>query len=333
MQIYTFITLILLTGSSALAQPGAIVQLNNFGPPDRPFYYLSRDALAPAENDIQIQVLGGPVGGDLSPVINTHGANTFQIIDGYDGYFDAGSGYVPGVAAGAWADFEIRMWIGPDYGNAVLKGESDRWTQPTTAWDPSLSHSLPAKIVPLDMPAGIGIYLLAADYPPRIVQQPRSQTVLLGTDVTFEVQATVANSLEMELDYQWWHNGQPIPQANHSVFIMTQAQLKDAGEYWVTVSNPFGRSTSSQASLMVLEPSPLRLSAPGIRADAFRISFQTTIGSQYVVESADSPVGAEWQTVRRLSGNGRIITIEDKIQNTRQRFYRVRTLYDSRPLK
>ncbi|MCX6924578.1 MAG: immunoglobulin domain-containing protein [Verrucomicrobia bacterium] len=62
--------------------------------------------------------------------------------------------------------------------------------------------------------------------------------------------------------YQWYFNGVSIPEANSSSFQMSNAQLTDAGTYWVVVSSSdWGVHTSGSATLTVLTE-PIITSAP-----------------------------------------------------------------------
>jgi hypothetical protein len=88
--------------------------------------------------------------------------------------------------------------------------------------------------------------------------QPTSQTVVLGATATFWVGAN-ANPPPY---YQWYFNGVSIPGANGSSFQISNAQLTNAGTYWVVLSNPeWGVQVSASATLTVLEP-PIITHAP-----------------------------------------------------------------------
>jgi len=82
---------------------------------------------------------------------------------------------------------------------------------------------------------------------PVILQQPQSLTAVSGASATFTTEATGVN-----LSYQWLQQGYAIAGGNGNVLTITDlnATLHD-GNYTVTVSNAFGSTTSSVATLDV----------------------------------------------------------------------------------
>lgn len=92
--------------------------------------------------------------------------------------------------------------------------------------------------------------------PPAIAAHPQSQRVNAGSDVLFSVEA-VGNPL---LRYAWG-TGQYFPQrpsvlpgATNHTLLLTNVQAKDARAYWVRVTNAFGSTVSSNATLWVNHP-------------------------------------------------------------------------------
>jgi hypothetical protein len=83
---------------------------------------------------------------------------------------------------------------------------------------------------------------------PVIRTQPASQTVALGSDVTFSV---VPNSTGF-LRYTWSLNGSPIPGATNSSIIRSNVTSASAGLYSVRLDNIFGPTFSSNALLNLL---------------------------------------------------------------------------------
>ncbi|MGC9035951.1 MAG: immunoglobulin domain-containing protein, partial [Verrucomicrobiia bacterium] len=93
-------------------------------------------------------------------------------------------------------------------------------------------------------------YLTASTEPPTIIEQPQSQVVAVGGNVTFKVIASGA----APLSYQWHRNNQPLPNQTNSTLFIANVRQNVSGDYFVTVSNQSGATTSSVATLSVLYP-------------------------------------------------------------------------------
>ena len=84
-----------------------------------------------------------------------------------------------------------------------------------------------------------------------IVGQPASETVAVGDTAVF----TVTASGSAPLSYQWYFNSSLLSGGTNATLNLTNAQLTQAGNYWMVLSNPGGATTSSVAVLTVLSPS------------------------------------------------------------------------------
>lgn len=80
---------------------------------------------------------------------------------------------------------------------------------------------------------------------PAIVAQPQSQVVIAGTNASFSVKATGTPPLF----YQWRFNGGAISGTTNASYTRTNAQLGDAGNYTVRITNIAGNVTSDAAML------------------------------------------------------------------------------------
>ena len=85
---------------------------------------------------------------------------------------------------------------------------------------------------------------------PSITQQPASQSVMAGSDVTFTV---TANGTPV-LGYHWRHEGVEIAGATTTSVTIANVQFSDSGRYSVVVSNTAGQVTSTDAELTVTAP-------------------------------------------------------------------------------
>jgi hypothetical protein len=107
----------------------------------------------------------------------------------------------------------------------------------SASWEPDFSYSG-------------NIILVQAQ--PFITNQPQSQSVSAGSNVTFRVTAVG----ETPLTYQWQFNSTNISGASGTNYIRANSQSMDAGAYTVVVTNNFGSVTSAIATLTVTNANP-----------------------------------------------------------------------------
>ncbi len=84
--------------------------------------------------------------------------------------------------------------------------------------------------------------------PPTITAQPTNQTVQAGGTASFTVTAAGTPPLA----YQWNFNGTNIAGATNATFTFTNVQFSQAGNYAVSVTNAYGSTNSSNATLSVV---------------------------------------------------------------------------------
>ncbi len=120
---------------------------------------------------------------------------------------------------------------------------------------------------------------------PAILTGPLSQTVPVGSNVTFDVLASGTEPLA----YQWRYGGSALPGEIATNLNLANVQLTNAGDYDVVVTNNFGSVTSSVATLTVFEY-PMIVTAP--------MSKTVPVGSNatfYVVASGTDPLAYQWR--------------------------------------
>jgi hypothetical protein len=120
---------------------------------------------------------------------------------------------------------------------------------------------------------------------PAILTQPTNQTVIAGSDVSFEMEATGSGPL----NYQWRFNGANIADATNVSLEISGAQATDSGGYSVVVANIAGSSTSAVATLTILL-SPQIISNPD--------SLRAVLGSSAtfdVVASGSGTLNYQWR--------------------------------------
>ena len=149
--------------------------------------------------------------------------------------------------------------------------------------------------------------LAVASPVPVILTNPFPLTVGQGASATFTVVAGGASPLE----YQWRFNGNDITDAITNPFTLSSAQLADAGNYSVVVTNSAGSVTSSVAVLVVnpagnpaftgtlvgWDVSGLSNYGPSPLSPTTNVSSLTITGltrGSGVTTSASSPAGRAW---------------------------------------
>ena len=116
---------------------------------------------------------------------------------------------------------------------------------------------------------------------PVILNQPKSQTVLLGSAVLFTV--TVQENLGVT--YQWYFNGTAIAGATSAAYTITSASASQAGSYTVSVNNTDYSVASNVANLTVTVPS----SAPSITQQPQSESVNLGSGATFTVTGSGTP--------------------------------------------
>ncbi len=122
----------------------------------------------------------------------------------------------------------------------------------------------------------------------NITQQPASTTsVNANSNTTVSVTAVGA----IPLYFQWWQDGNPIPNATNFSYTITNAQTANAGGYSVTVSNAYDTVMSSTDTVSVIYYPPSFLTQP--------IGTNVPVGGAFQLSASvtgSSPFGWQWRT-------------------------------------
>ncbi|MDP2136850.1 MAG: MBG domain-containing protein [Candidatus Didemnitutus sp.] len=138
--------------------------------------------------------------------------------------------------------------------------------------------------------------------PPVITDQPVSQTVLVGANVTFNVTATGTAPLL----YQWRKNGTPISgnsSASTASLSLTSVTTADTASYTCVVSNAAGSNVSNAASLTV------NLAPPAITTQP--VGQITAVGGQAsftVAASGTAPFTYQWRRGGLALANNAVVS-------------------------
>ena len=132
----------------------------------------------------------------------------------------------------------------PNYTNETQYFKAGDYCQASSCSNPSNSEG-----------AMVAFYALSRYDAPSITNQPVSQTVSVGSNVTFAVVALGSPPLT----YAWLLNNAPINNATNATFTIPNAQLTNAGTYSVAVSDLTGGIVTSipPATLTVLPSAPV----------------------------------------------------------------------------
>jgi len=120
--------------------------------------------------------------------------------------------------------------------------------------------------------------------PITISLQPTNETAMIGTTTTL----LVAASGSQPFNYQWMFNGTNILNATNISLTLTNVQYSNMGNYAVTIANPAGTASSSNALLTVTGP-PVITTQP---------SSQTNLTGNtvtfIVAANGPAPFGYQW---------------------------------------
>jgi hypothetical protein len=119
---------------------------------------------------------------------------------------------------------------------------------------------------------------------PAIRAEPLTQTAVAGAPVTL----TVSAGGDPPLSFQWVNALGPISGATASLLSWPQIRGDNAGKYTVIVSNPWGSTTSSVATLTVLDP-PAIITQPQSQT-----VIATTAASFSFVATGTAPLAMQW---------------------------------------
>jgi hypothetical protein len=185
---------------------------------------------------------------DVIGTLNVNDGQWHQLAGVYDGgdfilYVDGVSNAVM-AAPYAIDGSELFAAIGraPDYENRFFEGKVDEVAIFTSA-----------------LTAGqIRQIYESANVPPAILQPPNSQIVSEGASLTL----TVAAIGTPPLVYQWTRNGTNLAGQTSASLTLDNAQIGDAGDYVVAISNAYGGVISPTARITVQSGPPTILQSP-----------------------------------------------------------------------
>jgi len=158
------------------------------------------------------------------------------------------------------------------------------------------------------------VAVLTVLLPPVITQPPQSQAVGIGSNATFSVTASGNGPFY----YQWFLNGTNLAGATGSSLTLNTVFPINAGEYSVSVANPYGLTLGGPALLTVL---PLSLGTPAMAGGVFQFGFDMAPGVHYTVEYSSDLIA--WFPLVTFSGAGPLLILDPNTSEYPRRFYRI----------
>jgi uncharacterized repeat protein (TIGR03803 family) len=136
--------------------------------------------------------------------------------------------------------------------------------------------------------------LTVAVFPPSIGIQPSSQTVKLGSSVSFNVSVTGTPPFR----YQWQFNGTNLLNATNATYAIQPVGATNTGNYSVVVTNLAGSAVSSNALLTVIVPPTLAIK---VWAGYPLLNLNGMLSSNFVVQYGTNLAGTNWLNLLSLS--------------------------------
>ena len=160
------------------------------------------------------------------------------------------------------------------------------------------------------------VFALQLPTTPIITSEPTNLTVVVGRMASF----SVATSGSMPLSYQWALNGTNIAGATGNTFTITNAFPVNSGSYTVTITNQYGYTNSTPATLTVI---PVSIVSAGMsKGGSFQFSLPATANVNYEVQYSTNLT--TWIPLVTFSAAGGLLTVTDPNPTvSSQRFYRV----------
>jgi uncharacterized repeat protein (TIGR03803 family) len=177
--------------------------------------------------------------------------------------------------------------------------------------------------------------LLLTSVSPIIGSQPQSQTVRVGSNQNFDIEALGAPPLV----FRWYFNGVPLgPPAPGTIFssatfsswALTNVGTNQSGIYTVQVSNASGNVTSSNAVLTVLSDPTLALQIVTVIENGGRtehvpsLTVNAGFNNDFVVQYSTNLAGTNWITLFSVTNSSAspYWVMDGPIDGQAARFYR-----------
>jgi GH25 family lysozyme M1 (1,4-beta-N-acetylmuramidase) len=155
---------------------------------------------------------------------------------------------------------------------------------------------------------------------PFVTDEPQSQIIGLGSNVTF----TVAASGLPAPTFQWQLNGANLGGATNASLALSNVQATNTGVYTVLITNAAGSVISSNATLSLLPPAAAQFQVINVQPDgSIQITFHGDIQWTYTVQASTNLI--DWNVLTNLtSATGNFSFTAGSITNGPEEFFRAR---------
>jgi hypothetical protein len=158
---------------------------------------------------------------------------------------------------------------------------------------------------------------------PSITNQPQSQTVAQGSNVTLTVGATGSAPLA----YQWRTNSGILANRTNASLTLTNFQMADEGSYDVVVTNSAGGATSTPALLYLVFSNAARFTNFVFTNNTFFSLLLGAPNTNYLVQTSTNLGQTNWTSLQTSSAPSGIMSVtETNSTGHSNRFFRARSL-------
>lgn len=166
----------------------------------------------------------------------------------------------------------------------------------------------------------IKIIIEAAGLPPSLkYNEPLSKVVYEKSDVSFSVDVSKPESVSCI----WYFNNKPIVGQTSTKLVLSNVSENQSGSYFVSVSNEYGTTKSSDFSLTVKLNAPTpKFSSIEKLDDKLYFKFFSTRGRTYIIQQSIYSNGG-WENLYLVEGNGEEIVNSVDFGKNNRMFFRI----------
>ncbi|MBL9208795.1 MAG: hypothetical protein JNN01_27165 [Opitutaceae bacterium] len=193
-------------------------------------------------------------------------------------HWDAGDSGLGTTLRGVTAFNHQFVAVG-DGGKVVISADGRGWTRRESRTERGLRAvaASGARVVAVGE-AGSIVTAPSEPIPPMMLRAMEDVIEEEGGSAYLQVEATGSDPLS----YEWTRNGQPVATTNRPILDLPRLELSQAGDYAVTVHNPYGTATSSPVKVTVFP-----VGEPGLIDTRFNADLEVEQGPNLLLPLED----------------------------------------------